>query len=62
MKRMRTYLYALYDEGDGQAHSGLTEAYGVREVLRDIEHNYRAPKYVTVQWVKERDAGQEAQA
>lgn len=29
---------------------------------RDIEHNYRAPKYVTVQWVKERDAGQEAQA
>lgn len=45
---LNVYFYALYDEGDQQAHSGLTANYCEAAVRGDISGNYIKPRYVTV--------------
>lgn len=50
---MNVYFYALYDEGDQQAHSGLTGNICAAAVKHDIAANYYKPRYVTVRRVPE---------
>ena len=45
---LNVYFYALYDEGDGEAHSGLTANMCSAGVRSDIAGNYITPRYVTV--------------
>ena len=45
---LNVYFYALYDEGDQQAHSGLTANICEASVKTDIAGNYTTPRYVTV--------------
>lgn len=45
---LNVYFYALYDEADRQAHSGLTANYCEAAVRSDIAGNYIKPRYVTV--------------
>ncbi|MBR4081373.1 MAG: hypothetical protein IKK21_06275 [Clostridia bacterium] len=45
---LNVYFYALYDEGDQQAHSGLTANICEASVKTDIADNYTTPRYVTV--------------
>lgn len=45
---LNVYFYALYDEGDHEAHSGLTANVCSAAVRDDIKGNYIAPRYVTI--------------
>lgn len=45
---LNVYFYALYDEADQQAHSGLTADYCEAAVKTNITGNYTTPRYVTV--------------
>lgn len=45
---LNVYFYALYDEGDQKAHSGLAANVCSASVRSDIAGNYIAPRYVTV--------------
>lgn len=45
---LNVYFYALYDEGDHKAHSGLAANVCSASVRSDIAGNYIAPRYVTV--------------
>ena len=45
---LNVYFYALYDEDDQQAHSGLTGGICEAAVHRNIAFNYNKPRYVTV--------------
>lgn len=47
------YFYALYDEEDQKAHSGLTAAVNETFVREDIYGNYRDPRYITIHRVPE---------
>lgn len=50
---LNVYFYALYDEGDHEAHSGLTADICSDAVRSNINGNYIAPRYVTVHRVPE---------
>ena len=50
---LNVYFYALYDEGDHEAHSGLTANVCSAAVRDDIKGNYIAPRYVTIRRVPE---------
>lgn len=50
---LNVYFYALYDEGDHEAHSGLTANVCSAAVRDDIKGNYIAPRYVTIHRVPE---------
>lgn len=50
---LNVYFYALYDEGDHKAHSGLAANVCSAAVRSDIAGNYIAPRYVTVHRVPE---------
>lgn len=50
---LNVYFYALYDEGDHEAHSGLTADVCSAAVRDAINGNYIAPRYVTVHRVPE---------
>lgn len=45
---LNVYFYALYDEIDHKAHSGLTANVCSAAVRDDIKGNYIAPRYVTI--------------
>lgn len=45
---LNVYFYALYDEGDHKAHSGLTANVCSAAVRDAIKGNYIAPRYVTI--------------
>ena len=45
---LNVYFYALYDEADGEAHSGLTANICSAAVREDIAGNYVTPRYVTI--------------
>ena len=45
---LNVYFYALYDEADQQAHSGLTANICEASVKTDIAGNFTTPRYVTV--------------
>lgn len=45
---LNVYFYALYDEADGEAHSGLTANVCLAAVRGDIAGNYARPRYVTI--------------
>ena len=48
MEELTVYFYALYDEGDKHAHSGLTANCCTASVKDDIAHNDLLPRYITV--------------
>lgn len=50
---LNVYFYALYDEADRQAYSGLTGNYCEAAVKSDIAANYTKPRYITVHRVPE---------
>lgn len=50
---LNVYFYALYDEGDHEAHSGLTADVCSAAVRDAIKGNYIAPRYVTIHRVPE---------
>lgn len=50
---LNVYFYALYDEIDHKAHSGLTANVCSAAVRDDIKGNYIAPRYVTIHRVPE---------
>lgn len=50
---MNVYFYALYDERDQKAHSGLTGNICAESVKHDIAANFYKPRYVTVRRVPE---------
>lgn len=50
---LNVYFYALYDEGDHEAHSGLTANICSAAVRDDIAGNYITPRYVTIRRVPE---------
>ena len=45
---LNVYFSALYDEGDHEAHSGLTADVCSAAVRDAIKGNYIAPRYVTI--------------
>lgn len=45
---LNVYFYALYDEGDHEAHSGLTADVCSAAVRDAIKGHYIAPRYVTI--------------
>lgn len=50
---LNVYFYALYDEGDHEAHSDLTADVCSAAVRDAIKGNYIAPRYVTIHRVPE---------
>lgn len=48
---LNVYFYALYDEGDHEAHSGLTADVCSAAVRNAIKGNYIAPRYLTIRRV-----------